>query len=291
MEADAFRFDGSRRCDLEKLDTSVEKNAEVKELCLEQTRENLARMAQIQDAFYADGREGLIVILQAMDAAGKDSTIKHVMAGLNPQGVLVHSFKQPTSEDLSHDYLWRVNRHLPPRGSIAIFNRSYYEDVLTVRIHDLRKNYQMAPRVLNDSKDEFFQKRYRQIRGYEEYLYDNSYRVVKIFLHVSKQKQKERFLERIDVPAKNWKFSPDDVKDRALFDRYQTLYSEVISETASRHSPWYVIPADRKWYTRFLVSQIVLSSLEACCHTYPELSPEARSGLSDYRKQLESEPF
>ena len=291
MEADAFRFDGSRRCDLEKLDTSVEKNAEIKELCLEQTRENLARMAQIQDAFYADGREGLIVILQAMDAAGKDSTIKHVMAGLNPQGVLVHSFKQPTSEDLSHDYLWRVNRHLPPRGSIAIFNRSYYEDVLTVRIHDLRKNYQMAPRVLNDSKDEFFQKRYRQIRGYEEYLYDNSYRVVKIFLHVSKQKQKERFLERIDVPAKNWKFSPDDVKDRALFDRYQTLYSEVISETASRHSPWYVIPADRKWYTRFLVSQIVLSSLEACCHTYPELSPEARSGLSDYRKQLESEPF
>ena len=291
MEADAFRFDGSRRCDLEKLDTSVEKHAEIKELCLEQTRENLARMAQIQDAFYADGREGLIVILQAMDAAGKDSTIKHVMAGLNPQGVLVHSFKQPTSEDLSHDYLWRVNRHLPPRGSIAIFNRSYYEDVLTVRIHDLRKNYQMAPRVLNDSKDEFFQKRYRQIRGYEEYLYDNSYRVVKIFLHVSKQKQKERFLERIDVPAKNWKFSPDDVKDRALFDRYQTLYSEVISETASRHSPWYVIPADRKWYTRFLVSQIVLSSLEACCHTYPELSPEARSGLSDYRKQLESEPF
>ena len=291
MEADAFRFDGSRRCDLEKLDTSVEKNAEIKELCLEQTRENLARMAQIQDAFYADGREGLIVILQAMDAAGKDSTIKHVMAGLNPQGVLVHSFKQPTSEDLSHDYLWRVNRHLPPRGSIAIFNRSYYEDVLTVRIHDLRKNYQMAPRVLNDSKDEFFQKRYRQIRGYEEYLYDNSYRVVKIFLHVSKQKQKERFLERIDVPAKNWKFSPDDVKDRALFDRYQTLYSEVINETASRHSPWYVIPADRKWYTRFLVSQIVLSSLEACCHTYPELSPEARSGLSDYRKQLESEPF
>ena len=291
MEADAFRFDGSRRCDLEKLDTSVEKNAEIKELCLEQTRENLARMAQIQDAFYADGREGLIVILQAMDAAGKDSTIKHVMAGLNPQGVLVHSFKQPTSEDLSHDYLWRVNRHLPPRGSIAIFNRSYYEDVLTVRIHDLRKNYQMAPRVLNDSKDEFFQKRYRQIRGYEEYLYDNSYRVVKIFLHVSKQKQKERFLERIDVPAKNWKFSPDDVKDRALFDRYQTLYSEVISETASRHSPWYVIPADRKWYTRFLVSRVVLSSLEACCHTYPELSPEARSGLSDYRKQLESEPF
>ena len=290
MEADAFRFDGSRRCDLEKLDTSVEKNADFKERCLAQTRENLAKMAQIQDAFYADGREGLIVILQAMDAAGKDSTIKHVMAGLNPQGVLVHSFKQPSSEELGHDYLWRVNRHLPPRGSIAIFNRSYYEDVLTVQIHDLQKNYQMAPRVLNNGRDEFFRKRYHQICGYEEYLYDNSYRVVKIFLHISKKKQKERFLERIDIPEKNWKFSPDDVKDRVLFDRYQTLYSQVISETASQHSPWYVIPADRKWYTRFLVSQVVLSSLEACCHTYPELSPEAQSGLSDYRKQLESEP-
>ncbi len=290
MKADAFRFDGTKRCDLEKLDTSVEKNADFKEHCLEQTRENLAKMAQVQDAFYADGREGLIVILQAMDAAGKDSTIKHVMAGLNPQGVLVHSFKQPSSEELSHDYLWRVNRHLPPRGSIAIFNRSYYEDVLTVQIHDLQKKYQMAPRILKDGKDEFFQKRYRQIRGYEEYLYDNSYRVVKIFLHISKQKQKERFLERIDVPEKNWKFSPDDVKDRVLFDRYQTLYGQVISETASRHSPWYVIPADRKWYTRFLVSQVVLSALEACCHTYPELSPEAQSGLSDYREQLESEP-
>lgn len=290
MKADAFRFDGTKRCDLEKLDTSVEKNADFKEHCLEQTRENLAKMAQVQDAFYADGREGLIVILQAMDAAGKDSTIKHVMAGLNPQGVLVHSFKQPSSEELSHDYLWRVNRRLPPRGSIAIFNRSYYEDVLTVQIHDLQKNYQMAPRILKDGREEFFRKRYRQICGYEEYLYDNSYRVVKIFLHISKQKQKERFLERIDVPEKNWKFSPDDVKDRVLFDRYQTLYGQVISETASRHSPWYVIPADRKWYTRFLVSQVVLSALEACCHTYPELSPEAQSGLSDYREQLESEP-
>ena len=289
MQADAFRFDGSQRCELSKLDTSVEKDTAFKEHCLAQTQANLAKMAQLQDAFYADGREGLIVILQAMDAAGKDSTIKHVMAGLNPQGVLVHSFKQPSSEDLSHDYLWRVNRCLPPRGSIAIFNRSYYEDVLAVQIHDLHKTYQMAPRTLEGSKEDFFRKRYSQIRGYEEYLYDNSYRVVKIFLHLSKEKQKELFLERIDTPEKNWKFSSDDLKDRALFDRYQVLYSQVISETATRHSPWYAIPADRKWYTRFLVSQIVLSSLEACCHTYPSLSPQAQAGLADCRAQLERE--
>ena len=289
MQGKVFRFDGSHDCVLEKLDTSVEKNSELKEHCLTQTKENLIKMAQVQDALYADGREGLIVVLQAMDAAGKDSTIKHVMTGLNPQGVTVHSFKQPSKEDLSHDYLWRVNRCIPPRGSIAIFNRSYYEDVLAVQLHALHKTYQMAPRVLKDKDDEFFKKRYRQICGFEEYLYDNSYRIVKIFLHVSKEKQKERFLERINVPEKNWKFSSDDLRDRSLFHQYQSLYSQVISETASQHSPWYVVPADRKWYTRFLVSQIVLSAMEECCHTYPEISPELKASLDECRVQLEKE--
>ena len=289
MQPKIYRFDGSQRCDLEKLDTSIEKDRERKERCLTQTRENLAKMAQVQDGLFADGREGLIVVLQAMDAAGKDSIIKHVMTGLNPQGVVVHSFKQPSKEELSHDYLWRVNRCLPARGSIAIFNRSYYEDVVAVQIHDLQKTYQMAPRILNDKKEEFYRKRYGQIRSYEEYLYDNSYRVVKIFLHISKEKQKERFLERINVPAKNWKFSTDDLRDRARFDEYQSLYSRVISETATTHSPWYVVPADRKWYARYLVSQIVLSALEDCCHTYPELAPEIKASLDDCRAQLERE--
>ncbi len=291
MKEKLYRFDGTQRCSLEKLDTTVEKTEERKEYCLTQTKENIARLAQVQDGFFADGREGLIVVLQAMDAAGKDSVIKHVMTGLNPQGVEVHSFKQPSKEELSHDYLWRVNRCLPPRGSIAIFNRSYYEDVVAVQIHDLQQTYRMAPRVLKDKKEDFFKKRYGQIRNFEDYLYNNSYRVVKIFLHVSKEKQKERFLERINVPAKNWKFSMDDLRDRVLFEDYQALYSKVISETATQSCPWYVIPADRKWYARYLVSQLVLSTLEDCCHTYPELSPEAKASLEDCRAQLEGETY
>ena len=289
MEGKIYRFDGDKRCDLEELDAGVDKDDELKAYCQEQTQKNIEKMAQVQDAFYADGREGLIVVLQALDAAGKDSVVKHVMTGLNPQGVMVHSFKSPSKEELSHDYLWRVNRCLPSRGSIAIFNRSYYEDVLPVQIHELYKTYRMAPRTLNDKKDEFFRKRYRQIRWYEEYLYENSYRVVKIYLHVSKQKQKERFLDRINIPEKNWKFSADDLKDRALFEEYQKVYGEIITETSSEHSPWYVVPADQKWYTHYLVSQIVLSALEDCCHTYPELSEEMKACLDDCRRQLEGD--
>ena len=224
-----------------------------------------------------------------MDAAGKDSTIKHVMSGLNPQGVQVTSFKQPNSEELKHDFLWRVNKALPARGSIAIFNRSYYEDALVVQLHDLQKGYQMAPRVLEQDKDEFFAQRYRQIRHYEQYLYENSYRVVKIFLHVSKNEQKKRFLERIDNPAKNWKFSASDLAERAYFDDYQRLYEQVIDATAAKEAPWYALPADQKWYTRYLVSEIVVDALEHTSHNYPVLSTEAQQNLQDCRTRLEAE--
>ena len=288
MKAEGFRFDGSEPCRLRDLPCgAVSREKEQKDRLIRKTADNLQRMAELQDAFYADGREGLVVVLQALDAAGKDSMVKHVMGGLNPQGVTVHSFKQPGKEELAHDYLWRVNRALPARGSIAIFNRSYYEDVLVVQVHDLQKTYRMAPRVLEEEKREFFRKRYRQIRQYEEYLYENSYRVVKILLHVSKDKQKERFLERIETPAKNWKFSADDLKERALFDTYTRVFDEVVTETASAHSPWYVIPADQKWYARYLVSEIVTDALDRCCHEYPQLSPEARARLDDYRRALE----
>ena len=238
MKADRYLFDGSHPCALRKLPCDSKDDHVKKEDILAKTAENLEKMAALQDAFYADGREGLVIILQALDAAGKDSTVKHVMGGLNPQGVQVTSFKQPTSEELHHDFLWRVNKVLPPRGSIAIFNRSYYEDVLVVQVHDLQKTYQMAPRVLEDSKKDFFEKRYRQIRSYEEYLYENSYRVVKIFLHVSKDEQKKRFLERIDRPEKNWKFSCSDLKERMRFDEYLDTFDEVITATATKHRPW-----------------------------------------------------
>ena len=290
MKLDDFCFDGSRPCALRDLPCGADDDARAKkEKLLARTAKNLAEMAQLQDAFYADGREGLIIVLQALDADGKDSTVKHVMGGLNPQGVTVHSFKQPSKEELAHDYLWRVNRALPARGSIAIFNRSYYEDVLVVQVHDLQKTYRMAPRVLEEEKREFFRKRYRQIRQYEEYLYENSYRVVKIFLHVSKKEQKKRFLERIDNPAKNWKFSRSDLAERAHFDEYMHLFEEVIDATATKQSPWYAIPADQKWYTRYLVSEVVIDALRRCCHEYPKLPEGALDELKDCRTRLEAE--
>ncbi len=289
MKADAYRFDGSKSCKVEDLPTDGKKENLNKDEILAKTEKNLTEMAALQDALYADGREGVVFILQALDAAGKDSTVKHVMSGMNPQGVVVHSFKQPSAVELAHDYLWRVNNCLPERGKIAIFNRSYYEDVLVVQVHDLQKNYKMPEHCLNDGKEEFFKKRYRQIRSFEEYLYENGYRVVKIFLHVSKGEQKKRFLERIDDPNKNWKFSSSDLKERALFDQYCKTFDEVIDATATEHSPWYALPADQKWYTRYLVSEIVVDTLKKCKPAYPHLSPDAEKALADCRTQLESE--
>lgn len=289
MKADHYRFDGSHPCEIRSLPTDAGEADEEKAVILRKTEENLEKMAALQDAFYADGREGLVIVLQALDAAGKDSIVKHVMGGLNPQGVRVTSFKQPTAEELSHDFLWRVNRALPARGSIAIFNRSYYEDVLVVQVHDLQKTYRMAPRVLQEDRKEFFRKRYRQIRNYEEYLYENSYRVVKILLNVSKQTQKKRFLERLERPEKNWKFSASDLKERALFDQYLDTFDEVISATATEHSPWFVLPADQKWYTRYLVSEVVVDALEKSCHEYPEVSDRMRDELKECRRLLDEE--
>ena len=289
MKADLFRFDGSRPCDLSRLPTDAGSEKGKKDGYAAKTAANLRRMEALQDALYADGREGLVILLQALDAAGKDSTIKHVMGGLNPQGVNVHNFKQPTKTELAHDYLWRVGQCLPPRGGIAIFNRSYYEDVLVVQMHQLHKNYQMADRVLQDSDKDFFEKRYRQIRHFEEYLYENSFRLVKLFLHVSKKEQKERFLDRINTPEKNWKFSPDDLTERTRFDAYNQLYSQVITATATEHAPWFALPADQKWYTRYLVSEIVVEALQKCAPAYPSLSDQDRAALQRARVQLMAE--
>lgn len=260
-----------------------------KQTAAREMEKNIARCAELQDALYADGREGIVIVLQAMDAAGKDSTIKHVMSGMNPQGVSVTSFKQPSKEELAHDYLWRAVRALPERGRIAIFNRSYYEDVLVVDVHDMYKGYRMASRCIDESEETFFKKRYRQINGFEEYLYENGFRVVKIFLNVSKETQKERFLARIDDETKNWKFSASDLKERAYWDEYMKTYQSVIRATSTKHSPWYVVPADKKWYARYLVSQILLDTLEACRPQYPELPRADRENLAACRASLEAE--
>lgn len=286
MKADRYRYDDRERPDLRDLPTHAGVDKDCREEIERRTAENIETMKQLQEALYADGREGIVLVLQALDAAGKDSIIKHVMSGLNPQGVMVHSFKQPGAEELSHDYLWRVVKQLPPRGSIAIFNRSHYEDVLAVQILELWKKAQLPDRVLQDSRSEFFRKRYRQIRQFEEYLYENGYRVVKVFLNVSKEEQGKRFLERIEKPEKNWKFASSDLETRARFDDYIDLYEEVIRETASDHSPWYVLPADQKWYTRYLLSEIMVDVLQSCDSRFPELSEEERAHLEEAREQL-----
>lgn len=286
LSLNQYRYDGSEKIKLEKAPTSARALGLNREQVVEQTLQNKLEIASLQDRLYAEGQEGVVVIFQAMDAAGKDSAIKHVMSAVNPQGIMVHSFKQPTSQDLSHDFLWRAVQCLPARGSMAIFNRSYYEDVLIVRVRGLHKNYKMAPRCLEDP--EFFEKRYRQIRHFESYLYENSYRTVKFFLHVSAKKQKQRFLERIERKEKNWKFSSSDIKERALWNDYQDAYEKAINATATKNNPWYVLPADNKWYTRYLISEAIKQVLEQTDPHYPVVTAAKEEELERCRQQLVS---
>ena len=254
----------------------------------ELTAQNTARMAQLQDKLYAEAKEGVVVLFQAMDAAGKDSTIKRVMSGVNPQGVVVENFKQPSKEELAHSFMWRVFKAMPARGYIGLFNRSYYEDVLVVRVHNMQKGYSMPKRCTDMPDDEFFDKRLKYITLFEEYLHDNGLRVVKIFLNVGKVEQKKRFLARIDDPAKNWKFSESDIKERALWDKYQDAYEKAINATGTKQAPWYVIPADQKWYARYLVSEAIVRVLEDIDPHYPDMPDEQKAKLSSYRDVLTS---
>ncbi|UNT95802.1 PPK2 family polyphosphate kinase [Allobaculum mucilyticum] len=278
-----YRYNGKNALSLKTESTSAGTEKKRKEEIIAKTASNQLQIQQLQDRLYADGKEGLIILIQARDAAGKDGTIKHVMSGVNPQGVDVYSFKSPTHEDLAHDFLWRFNKALPVRGKIAIFNRSYYEDVLIVKVRELWKNYNLPDRLKNP---QIIDRRYEQIREFEEYLYQNGYRIVKIFLNVSAKKQKERFLERIDRPEKNWKFSEADLAERGLWDQYTAAYEDAINATASKHNPWYVIPADQKWYARYLVSEAILHALTKIDPKYPQLSKDQIDKLSVYKAAL-----
>ena len=289
MSLKKYRFDGTKKLDLKKMPTDSRKDGADKEEILEKTKRNQEEIAELQERLYADGREGLIILLQAMDAAGKDSTVKHVLSGINPQGIDVYSFKSPSGEELAHDFLWRIHKCVPARGKISLFNRSQYEDVLVVKVHGINRSYHMADRVTGQPDDEFFEKRYRHIRHFEEYLYDNSYRIVKIFLNVSKEEQKKRFLERIDKPEKNWKFSSGDLDERDLWDKYQKAYEDAVNATATKEAPWYVLPADQKWYTRYLVSEAVLDALRKIDPQYPEMPADEKEKLAACRERLMSE--
>jgi len=261
--------------------------SELKPQAKELLANGVKEMSRLQDILAAQDRWGLLLIFQAMDAAGKDGTIKHVMSGVNPQGVQVWSFKAPSAEELDHGYLWRCMKCAPGRGRIGIFNRSYYEEVLVVRIHPELLESEKMPKVLVTKH--IWQERFEDINTFERYLTRNGIAVVKCYLNLSKKEQKRRFMERLDTPDKNWKFSAFDVKERQFWDAYQEAYEDMIRHTASEHAPWYVVPADNKWFTRLVVSQAVVDALKGMSLKYPKLSGAEKAALAQARQQLESE--
>jgi PPK2 family polyphosphate:nucleotide phosphotransferase len=244
-------------------------------------------LAEYQERLAAQDTYGLVVVLQALDAGGKDGTIRHVMSGVNPQGVVVHGFKVPSTEELDHDYLWRYERRLPARGQIGIFNRSHYEEVLVVRVHPEFLEKQRLPKGARDGT--VWKRRYRDINGWERYLVDNGFPMVKLFLNMSKEEQKKRFLARIDEPEKNWKFSANDIQERKHWDDYQHAFAEMLSHTSTEWAPWHVIPADHKWFARIAVAAIIANALIQIDPQYPTVSDEARAELQAAKTVLESE--
>ena len=247
---------------------------------------HVERLSELQRIHYASNRYALLIIFQGMDAGGKDGAIRHVMSGINPQGCQVFSFKQPSANELQHDFLWRTTCVLPERGRIGIFNRSYYEEVLVVRVHPELLRSQGLPKELRDESN-IWKERYRSIVDLEEHLHRNGTRTVKVFLHLSLEEQRRRFLERIDDPAKNWKFSAADIRERKFWKRYMAAYEECLTATSTHHAPWYIVPADDKDDARLIVSQIVLDSLDGLTMEYPKTSPEREHELQAIRKLLE----
>ena len=249
--------------------------------------EGVSLLSEYQARLAAQDTWGVLVVLQALDAAGKDGTIRHVMSGVNPQGVQVHSFKVPSSEELDHDYLWRYARCLPNRGEIGIFNRSHYEEVLVVRVHPENLKRQKLPAAAK--KGDVWERRYREINDWERYLTDNGFRIVKLFLNLSREEQRTRFLRRIDLPDHNWKFSQADVHERARWDDYQKAFSEMLSHTSTEWAPWYVIPADRKWFGRIGAGAVLVHALMDIDPRFPTVTKRQRDGLLEVRRELEAQ--
>jgi PPK2 family polyphosphate:nucleotide phosphotransferase len=286
MNTKHFRVPHDGKIRLAEHDTAFTGEFKDKKEANKRLKKDITRLSELQDVLYADDRYALLVIFQALDAAGKDSTIKHVMSGINPQGCQVYSFKAPSAEELDHDYLWRCMKRLPERGRIGIFNRSYYEEVLVTRVHPELLAYQKLP---PESMDNIWKRRFREINDFEAHLYGSGTRVVKFFLHVSKEEQKRRFLARIERPEKNWKFSTSDMKERARWDDYMEFYEDMFNHTSTKHAPWHIIPADHKWFMRGAVARILIDTLESLDLRYPEVSDEHRAELERIRVQLEEE--
>jgi PPK2 family polyphosphate:nucleotide phosphotransferase len=286
FDSDPFRIQPGKKPNLAKRATRIEPVYSSKEEYHELLAGHVEELSRLQNILYADNRYAVLLIFQAMDAAGKDSAIKHVMSGVNPQGCQVYSFKHPSATELEHDFLWRTNCGLPERGRIGIFNRSYYEEVLIVRVHPEILEMQNIPHDLTHN-GKVWEHRYRSIVDHERHLHCNGTRIVKFYLHLSKEEQRKRFLERIDDPNKNWKFSTTDLEERKFWDKYMDAYELCLQKTSTTDAPWYAVPADDKKNARLIVSRIVLDTLESLSLKYPETSPERRKELLDIRKRLE----
>lgn len=288
MNTDQFRIPAGKKVDLSKFKTDDTGGYKDKEQAQADLAKNIERMTELQDMLYAQDVHSLLVVFQAMDAAGKDGAIKHVMSGVNPQGVSVSSFKAPSAEERDHDFLWRHQRALPERGKIGIFNRSHYEEVLVVRVHSGILQLQQLPAEVKSDKN-IWKKRFRQIRDWEQHLVENGTHILKFFLNVSREEQKKRFLARINEPEKNWKFSAADIKERGFWYDYMNAYEDAMENTSTDHAPWYVIPADKKWFTRLAVSEIIVKKLESMNLHYPKVTEEQLANLATAKSTLEAE--
>ncbi|MGB9450534.1 MAG: ADP-polyphosphate phosphotransferase [Candidatus Acidiferrum sp.] len=280
-----FRVRSGKRVKLREWPTIVKPFWKSKKRYEKLLENHVKELSSLQQLHYASNRYALLLIFQALDAAGKDGSIRHVMSGVNPEGCDVFSFKQPSAEELEHDFLWRTTCRLPERGRIGIFNRSYYEEVLVIRVHPEILHNQRLPEELLDEK-KIWKERYRSIVDLEEHLYRNGTRIVKIFLHLSKNEQRKRFLERLDEPDKNWKFSLSDIHERKYWREYVKAYEECLNATSTHHAPWYVVPADDKENARLIVSRIVLDALGALKMAYPKTTKKRRREFKSIRKQL-----
>ena len=284
IDVDDYRVREGDNVNLRKWPTKTKAVYESPASCRKILEEHVARLSDLQQRLYASDRDAVLLIFQAMDAAGKDGAIRHVMSGVNPQGCQVFSFKHPGPEELQHDFLWRTNRDLPERGRIGIFNRSHYEEVLIVRVH---REILRAERPRGSADDgDLWRDRFQSITQMEKHLSRNGTRIVKFFLHISKDEQRKRFLARIDEPEKNWKFSLADIKERGIWDQYQAAYEECLSATSMKEAPWYVVPADDKLNARLIVSQIVVDTLEALKVRFPRIDGARKAELSAIRKKL-----
>ncbi|MGB8681660.1 MAG: polyphosphate kinase 2 family protein [Candidatus Binatus sp.] len=282
-----YRVDNGRKFRLKDFDPGDSSGVKSKRVAEKELPRGVEQLSDLQDKLYAQDRWAILLIFQAMDAAGKDGAIKHVMSGVNPQGCQVFSFKQPSVEELDHDYMWRANKCIPERGRIGIFNRSYYEEVLIVRVHkEMLERERMPPSLVTKN---IWNERFADINAYEHYLSRNGIVIRKFFLNLSKEEQKKRFLKRLDEPAKNWKFSASDVAEREHWPDYMTAYEEMIQHTATPHAPWYVVPADNKWYTRLVVAAAIVDALEDLNLHYPIVDRAKRKELKAARVALEHE--